>query len=155
MNARIAYLRNFLKLSRAEFGEKLGVIGPAVGNWERGKNVPYNKITLICERFNVNREWLVNGTGEIFQRKEGGENKPPEVTPYEYARMQGCDYTLAKVFEALCAMNDRDKEAISRLIDQILKSLEEDAKNANSFQTSPKIYGTNVQFRDYHENNGR
>lgn len=62
MNMRIHALRKELGISQTEFGKKINISGPAVAKIESGKNSPSDQtITLICDRFNVNREWLAYG----------------------------------------------------------------------------------------------
>ena len=37
-----------------------------LGGIENGGNLTERNFNLICEKFNVNSEWLKNGTGEMF-----------------------------------------------------------------------------------------
>ena len=71
MYERIRELRkNHLKLSQAMFGKKLGVSRDVIKNIELNilarpeQKEPIYK--LICEKFNVNENWLKYGEGEIF-----------------------------------------------------------------------------------------
>ena len=67
MNERIRKLRKHLDLTQREFAEKIGVKQNTVAQYEMGRNVPIDSvISLICREFNVNEEWLRNGTGEMF-----------------------------------------------------------------------------------------
>ena len=67
MNTRIEELRNALGLSQDKFGEVLGVTRTAVCAWENGRRgVSEQTIISICREFNVNRSWLVEGTGDMF-----------------------------------------------------------------------------------------
>lgn len=71
INAQIKELRKTLKLNQAEFGERIGLKAGAIGKMEKdGGTVIEQNIKLICEKFNVRREWLVNGTGEMLQETE-------------------------------------------------------------------------------------
>ena len=67
INDRIKDLRKQLGLSQTEFGKKLGVTRAVVINIELNK-VPPKEIFIehACDIFNVNREWLLSGTGEMF-----------------------------------------------------------------------------------------
>lgn len=62
--------RDYLKLTQAEFGERLGVSRSVIKNIELNALArPDQKLSLyklICSEFNVNEEWLLNGTGEMF-----------------------------------------------------------------------------------------
>lgn len=67
MNERIRKLRRHLDLTQREFGDRIGVKQNTVAQYEMGRNVPIDSvISLICREFNVNEEWLRNGTGEMF-----------------------------------------------------------------------------------------
>ena len=64
---RIRYLRkNYLHLSQAAFGEKLGVSRDVIKNIELNALAhPEQKLSLIkliCKEFSVNEDWILNGT---------------------------------------------------------------------------------------------
>lgn len=64
---RIKQLRKELKLSQTDFGAKLGVGLGVVRNWESSLTSPNRvQIDVITHVYNVNREWLESGEGEIF-----------------------------------------------------------------------------------------
>lgn len=67
MNERIKKLRKTLDLTQQEFADKIGVKQNTVAQYEMGRNIPIDSVIfLICREFNVNEEWLRNGTGEMF-----------------------------------------------------------------------------------------
>lgn len=73
MNRRVKEIRVALGLSQDAFGAKLGLKRAAVSRIESGAvNLTETNVILICERFNVNREWLLNGTGEMFLPESSG-----------------------------------------------------------------------------------
>ena len=68
---RIRELRtNHLKMSQTAFGEHLGVNRDVINNIENNRlSRPEQKLSLyklICSEFNVNEEWLLNGTEPMF-----------------------------------------------------------------------------------------
>ena len=68
---RLKELRKFKKLTQKEFGEKIGVSGDTISSIEKGKrNLTERNISLICEKFDVNEEWLRDGIGEMFCQDE-------------------------------------------------------------------------------------
>lgn len=70
MNERIKQIRKALHLSQDDFGKKLGVTRGVITNIELNKTEPKPLfIKLICETFEVNEDWVVNGTGEMFVQK--------------------------------------------------------------------------------------
>lgn len=76
MDERIRKLRKELKLSQTEFGKRLGIKQTTVAGYETGGRTPIDAVvSLICREFNVNEEWLRDGTGEMFI----------QASPYEKA----------------------------------------------------------------------
>lgn len=68
---RIKYVRNTLNLTLEKFGDRLGVTKVAISNIEKGnRNLTEQMLKLICKEYNVNEEWLRNGTGEMFNVPE-------------------------------------------------------------------------------------
>lgn len=68
---RIRELRkNYLHLSQTAFGERLGVSRSVINNIELNVLAkPEQKLSLIklmCREFNVNEEWILNGTEPVF-----------------------------------------------------------------------------------------
>lgn len=66
MNNRIREIRQDHGLSMKAFGDRLGISSAAVSKVETGINTPSEQtIRAICSEFNVNRDWLVDGIGEM------------------------------------------------------------------------------------------
>lgn len=64
---RVKELRKTLGLTLEKFGQPLGVKKNAISQIEKGRNGLTEQITKgICREFNVNEDWLRNGTGEMF-----------------------------------------------------------------------------------------
>lgn len=67
MKDRIRQLRKELGLNQTEFGERIGVKQTTIAGYETGAKNPMESVVLsICREFNVNENWLRNGTGEMF-----------------------------------------------------------------------------------------
>ena len=70
MNERIKELRKELSLTLEQFGKRIGVTKVAISNIEKGKrNVTEQMFKSVCREFNVNEEWLRNGSGDMFIEK--------------------------------------------------------------------------------------
>ena len=70
MNERIKVLRKELGLTLEKFGEHIGVTKMTISRIENGKTtVTEQMFKSICLEFNVNEEWLRNGSGDIFIEK--------------------------------------------------------------------------------------
>lgn len=64
---RVVLLLGLLKLKKYEVAETLGISNPHFSSVLNGR-YPFseNLITAICETYSVNRDWLVDGKGDIF-----------------------------------------------------------------------------------------
>lgn len=68
MKDRILKIRKDAGLNQTEFGNVIGATRPMIASYECGRVVPdAAKRMLICEKFNVNPDWLENGTGETYR----------------------------------------------------------------------------------------
>ena len=64
---RIKKVRKSLDLTQEAFATRIGSVQNAITGYESGRRNPSAPvISLICKEFNVNEEWLRNGTGEMF-----------------------------------------------------------------------------------------
>lgn len=67
MNERLRLLREEIGISRAAFGQRIGVSGDVINNLERGRvEIKEHILKLICSEFSVNEDWLRTGIGEMF-----------------------------------------------------------------------------------------
>lgn len=97
---RIKNVRMSENLSQPKFGEKLGVSRDVVANIEYGRVAPKELfINAVCNTFNINKEWLLNGTGEMY------------LLPEE-------DEILTKAFaEIALSNNEKLKELVRKLVE--------------------------------------
>lgn len=74
MKERIKQVRKDLKLTQVEFGEKIGVKGNTITNYENGLRNPTDAVILsICREFSVNEHWLRTGEGEPYIKGSADE----------------------------------------------------------------------------------
>ena len=74
MNERIIELRKSLKKSQAKFAEEIGLSVTFINLVENGnRNLSDRTISDICRIYNVNEEWLKNGTGEMYKPRSDNE----------------------------------------------------------------------------------
>ncbi|WP_321833443.1 helix-turn-helix domain-containing protein [Clostridium butyricum] len=67
INNRIKSIRKALKLKQNEFSKELMISQGHLSDIENGRKEVTNKIKeLIILKFNVNEDWLKNGTGNMF-----------------------------------------------------------------------------------------
>lgn len=67
-NERISKIRTDAKLSKVAFAAILNISDSLVSMMESGKREPTSRtLADICEKFNVNPEWLETGEGEPYR----------------------------------------------------------------------------------------
>ncbi len=67
MNERIKKVRKALDLTQQEFADRIGMKRNSIALIEKGRNTSDQTVFAICREFNVNEEWLREGTGEMFK----------------------------------------------------------------------------------------
>lgn len=99
MNTRFKELRKELKLTQEEFAKKMQLSRSYINLIEMGKKIPAERtIKDICREFKVNYDWLVNGTGDMFQDDDSdaqaivdsvmtGDNDFAKKTLVKFARL--------------------------------------------------------------------
>ena len=90
MTLRLKMLRKKLKKTQSEFGAAIGLKQRTISEIESGSaNLTERNFKSICEKFNVNPEWLRDGIGEVFiENKESALKnivEEFELTPDETA----------------------------------------------------------------------
>ena len=115
INSRIIKLRKHLKLSQEEFGKKINVTRSAISNYEKGtRNIMTRVITDICREFNVNEEWLINGTGEMFA-PTFNDKLDQLASEYNFSKLE---YTF---FSSYLKLDEKKREAVTEFLESIVK----------------------------------
>lgn len=128
MNERIKELRDTLNLTQQDFADKLGTSRGNIAGYETGRRSPSDAVvSLICDKLNVNKEWLRSGVGEMFKEKLPGDevaayvedllDHKPEENPF-YDMIVG----MMKTYRDL---DEPSKKAALRFFRQLRENLEE------------------------------
>lgn len=116
MKTRIKELRKSLKLTQNEFGSRIGVASNTITSYETGTREPSNSVlTSICREFNVNREWLETGVGDMFEELSTQELAARIVGQ---ALSTSDDFVL-NTFIALGQMSPAEWRAVKAFVDKI------------------------------------
>lgn len=68
MKDRIRRIRKDSGLNQTEFGSEIGATQAMITSYETGRVMPDDaKRLLICEKFNVNPDWLETGDGNPYK----------------------------------------------------------------------------------------
>lgn len=114
---RFKQLRKELKLNQSEFGKRLVVSKDVISNIEIGRVQPKPLlIDAICDTFRVNKEWLVNGNGSIFNDVK--ENIELEELIYKISKENSSLYPTAL---KLSKLDSESLILIDSLLNKILK----------------------------------
>lgn len=121
MNERFKLIRKKEKLSQASFGEKLGVSRDVIGNIEYGRVEPKTLlINHLCDVFNVNKEWLLTGKGEMYTIPE----KENEIADF-LINISSDNSKLYEIVSNLSKLDDDYLILIDNLISGLLKKQRE------------------------------
>lgn len=64
---RLEELITILGISKREFAKQIGRSPSGVGDFFSGRSKPSDPtIKSICKTFNISEEWLINGTGSMY-----------------------------------------------------------------------------------------
>ncbi len=67
MQGRMRELRKALGISQEGLGDRIGLKSNSISQMENGgRPIVERTVIAICKEFNVNRQWLVDGTGPMF-----------------------------------------------------------------------------------------
>lgn len=105
LSERIKKVRKAEKLTQAKFGEKLSVSRDVISSFESGRVEPkLIFLNYLCEIFNINKEWLLHGNGEMYN---------PKTSDEEFAFLMGeivssNNHQLKKLLTILSEIDDED-----------------------------------------------
>ena len=119
MNRRISQIIEALGIKKVDFAKKLGISSPFVSELCTGvKKASDRTIADICREFHVNEIWLRTGEGEMF-------SVHPESLPDKLAEEYGLDDLGRQIIAAYLKLNEADRLAVGRLIQNIIDERED------------------------------
>lgn len=120
MNERIKQVRTNAKLTQTEFADKLGLTKNYISLVENGNREPSDRtIADICRIFDIRKEWLLTGEGEMKEPRTREE----EIADLVGQALNGSnDFKLA-VVKMICSRTDKELEALEAALRNIYESL--------------------------------
>lgn len=117
INSRISLLRKTLKLTRAAFGEEIGVSDSVIKNIEYDKTEPKPlMIQQICKTYNVNEAWLTTGEGEMFVER----SRTDEIAQFVGRTLADKEDTFQKrLIAALSKLSVEEWEVLEKLANDL------------------------------------
>lgn len=114
---RIRLLRKTIDLNQTEFGSAIGLRQTAIGLYETNqRSVSPQTVMLICSKFNVNEEWLIDGKGEMFAEKN-------EAVVDQLLQEYDLDNLDKKILLAYLQLNDFQRKAIKDFVYALVDSI--------------------------------
>lgn len=111
---RIKQLRTSLNLTLEKFGERVGVGKTAISKLEKNENrLSDQMIKSICREFNVNYDWLVYGTGDMF-------SELPQTILDELCKQYDLDEVDRSIIQEYVKMDKKSRQALKDYIQKIL-----------------------------------
>lgn len=128
MNERLRKLRKSLDLTQREFGERIGVKGNTIAQYELGRNEPIDAVlSLICREFNVNEDWLRNGGSDenMFIKLNDDE----ELAMYTQMLLDSTDDVVADMIKEIIIMYEKLDNNSKQVLKNVAKELLDKIKN--------------------------
>lgn len=127
INDRIKLLRKKKDMNQGEFGKAIGLKQGAISKLEKpGNAVVDQNIQLICEKFQVRREWLVDGTGEMFAERAKKDELMEWAERVSQSPHDSFPYRLAEV---LAKLDEPQWKMLEQIFDKIMA--EGNTENSN------------------------
>ena len=120
MNERIKRIRKDAGLTQEQFAKRLGVKRNTVATYEMGRSTPIDAaITSICREFNVNEDWLRNGTEPMYL-PEGDK-----LESYLAKISKGNDVFIKDLIEVYMELDECSKQALKKIAEAMAKKHKE------------------------------
>ena len=133
INDRIKLLRKKKDMNQGEFGKAIGLKQGAISKLEKpGNAVVDQNIQLICEKFQVRREWLVDGIGEMFAERTKKDELMEWAERVSQSPHDSFPYRLA---DALARLDEPQWKMLEQIFDRIMT--EGDTENSNVPKSKP------------------
>ena len=117
MNSRLYKVRKVLKMSQVEFGREIGVSGAAISRIEKGeRGLTEQMLKSVCREYHVRREWLTEGTGEMFRWDKS------DLLERIDALLKTQGDPAQRLFRAFVEMRDDEWAALRRFIHRLAAS---------------------------------
>nr|DAO82060.1 MAG TPA: hypothetical protein [Caudoviricetes sp.] len=114
-------------MNQGEFGKAIGLKQGAISKLEKpGNAVVDQNIQLICEKFQVRREWLVDGTGEMFAERAKKDELMEWAERVSQSPHDSFPYRLAEV---LAKLDEPQWKMLEQIFDKIMA--EGNTENSN------------------------
>ncbi len=116
---RLRMVRKELGLTMEAMGDQISTSQGHISAMEKGtKAISGRTIDLVCMRFNVRKDWLVNGSGEMFSQM----TKDEEIAAFMGDTLADEDETFKKRFlSMLSRLSVEEWEFLEKMVKDLVK----------------------------------
>lgn len=120
---RIKEVRKQLGYTQQRFADALGLKQNTIATYEMGKTIPSDRtITDICEKFGVDRVWLVDGIGDLFRPVNRNEQIAAVL-----GQAIGSNATARdRLIRAFCQLPDEMFNHAEQILEEIIANLQKE-----------------------------
>ena len=119
LKERLKKLRKSLDMTQQAFADKIGMKQNTIAQYEMGRTVPSDAIIFsICREFNVNEQWLRDGTGAMFVEIPRDE----QISTFIGDLLKDEEDSFKRrLISGLCGLDDNGWKVLEDFIDSIQK----------------------------------
>lgn len=119
LKERLKKLRKSLDMTQQAFADKIGMKQNTIAQYEMGRTVPSDAIIFsICREFNVNEQWLRDGTGDMFVEIPRDE----QISTFIGDLLKDEEDSFKRrLISGLCGLDDNGWKVLEDFIDSIQK----------------------------------
>lgn len=112
-NERLLYLRKEMGLTQSELALKLNLTRSTIANCEQNRRELTDRtIADICRVFSVNKEWLKNGTGEMYRTSN---NIDEELSALVEQTIKTDDVAIKQLIVSILKLPDDERALLKKL----------------------------------------
>lgn len=131
INERVKLVRNALKLTQKEFGQRVTLAQTYLSQIEKGdRDVTEKILKIICSEFSVQEEWLRNGVGEMFV-----ENDSTIIS--NLSIQYNLDSIDVKIIESYLNLSTQQRSAVKEYVRSIAGAILDESETVAAKEESP------------------
>ena len=146
----IKELRIELKLTQKQMAESMGIERTLYTNIELGKNkLTAEQIRNVIKKHNVNPEWILFGTSEMFSFKNDAKEETADKTAYKSADKTAYKLSLTTNNGELEeeSVNESVKfseKSVNEVVNKLSLTTKKEEQKASWFMANPNIVNTDI-----------
>ena len=122
IGTRIKEIRKCAGLTLEKFGAKIGITAASLSTIENGKSNPSGQtVLMICREFNINEDWLRDGTGEPFMQLSREETIAEYVGRINGGNITDIDESIIKLLAETTVEEWENLASVLRLFADTIK----------------------------------